>query len=562
MPFNVLGGSGIRGKYVIRSRISSIHLAHCLFILTVLMVPSINAWSEWRGDKHHSASSEGETPENGDLVWSYQTGDQVLSSGVFYEGGMVIGSDDGWLYCLDPDSGKMNWKFRTGGSIQTTALIDSGRAYFGSFDHYLYCIDLPEEDEQPREIWKYDCGVQIISSAHMHDDTLILCDLDGNIHCVNSDGSGKWVTDLSDREIWATPLIDDDRGLAYVGDVGKTMYSVWLENGTVYRTVEHTDDAEIYSSGTLSDGILYYVTGMDRTLYALNVETWTMEWSFSIDHDTYSTPVVKDGKVFFGSFEYLWCVPVEDDDGSITEDEIIWSSPTEDYQGGSSPLIVDGKVYMGSDDHNLYCFDEGTGEEIWRFGTHGYIYSSPVLHNGSIYFGSSDRSVYRIGDRPPGLSVNAKPATGEITSDDHAGLVINVTDDKGVPIPGVDVSLEVSAGYIAFDEEGNTRPVHSTDDHGSLTVYYFPVSVSSRSTVTITIQVEKEGLQPGSTATDIVVEPGEMEDGDVPSIDDNSKERGLHISFLIGLVLVNLLLAMVSVIFFIRNSNERKEALD
>lgn len=473
-----------------------------------------------------------------------------------------MGSDDGWLYCLDPDSGDINWKFKTEGSIQASAIIDGGRAYFGSLDHNFYCIQLPQQDEAPELIWKYDSGAQIISSAHRQGDGLLFCDLDGFIHRIGTDGDPDWVTQLSDMEIWATPLIDESRDLAYVGDVANRMFSVWLSNGSIHQVFVHSLDAEIYSSATLYDGVLYYTTGMEKCLHALDVDSWELVWTFRIDHDTYSTPIVNEQKVYFGSFEYTWCVPAidPDGDGNITSDEVIWSSPTHDYQGGSSPLAADGKLYIGSDDHNLYCFDLDDGSEIWTFETKGYVYSSPVLHNGSIFVGSSDRSIYSIGDRPPGLSTSIDLDTGEITSDDILIVTVNVTDDDGEPVADADVVFTVSAGYIGFDEIGNTRLVHSTDTNGRILVYYFPIIVSSRSTVTIGVEASYENLRPGRTSIELVVEPGQEVSSSTPDIGGDSGERGLHALFIGLLVLLNLVLASIALIFFIRNRNESQEA--
>ena len=65
--------------------------------------------------------------------------------------------------------------------------------------------------------------------------------------------------------------------------------------------------------------------------------------------------------------------------------------------GGSmdtSPLLVDGKLYFGSEDRNFYCLDL-SGKEIWRFATEGKIFSgrSPIW-KGKVYFASTDYHVY------------------------------------------------------------------------------------------------------------------------------------------------------------------------
>jgi hypothetical protein len=50
-----------------------------------------------------------------------------------------------------------------------------------------------------------------------------------------------------------------------------------------------------------------------------------------------------------------------------------------------SPAVVDGVVYVGSDDGRLYALDAATGQEKWSFKTYGEVYSSPAVAGGMVY---------------------------------------------------------------------------------------------------------------------------------------------------------------------------------
>src|SRR6202453_2742894 len=54
----------------------------------------------------------------------------------------------------------------------------------------------------------------------------------------------------------------------------------------------------------------------------------------------------------------------------------------------SSPAIVGGVVYIGSNDGNLYAIDEPSGKLHWKFETGSAIPSSPTVAAGIIYFAS------------------------------------------------------------------------------------------------------------------------------------------------------------------------------
>ena len=49
---------------------------------------------------------------DGRQVWQYTTGGRIDSSPTIYKGTVLVGSADGWLYCLDANDGKLAWRFR------------------------------------------------------------------------------------------------------------------------------------------------------------------------------------------------------------------------------------------------------------------------------------------------------------------------------------------------------------------------------------------------------------------------------------------------------------------
>ena len=62
----------------------------------------------------------------------------------------------------------------------------------------------------------------------------------------------------------------------------------------------------------------------------------------------------------------------------------------------SSPAIVNGVVYVGSNDGNLYAIDRQTGTQKWKFTTESRVNSSPAVANGLVYFGSYDGNFYAV----------------------------------------------------------------------------------------------------------------------------------------------------------------------
>lgn len=78
--------------------------------------------------------------------------------------------------------------------------------------------------------------------------------------------------------------------------------------------------------------------------------------------------------------------------------EIFWSAGTGASLEGinSSPAVVNGTVYVGSDDGKVWAFQSSDGDAKWSFATGGPVRSSPAVAGGVVYVGSSSGDVYAL----------------------------------------------------------------------------------------------------------------------------------------------------------------------
>ena len=76
------------------------------------------------------------------MKWRYETSDWVnASAGIGSNGAIYVGSEDHYLYALNPD-GTLKWKYQTGGGIYSIPAVGSdGTIYIGSGDYYVYAIE-------------------------------------------------------------------------------------------------------------------------------------------------------------------------------------------------------------------------------------------------------------------------------------------------------------------------------------------------------------------------------------------------------------------------------------
>ena len=102
------------------------------------------------------------------------------------------------------------------------------------------------------------------------------------------------------------------------------------------------------------------------------------------------TPVVYEGRVY--------CVIGQDPEhgegvGNLScidaQGNEVWSY-RKINRSMSTLAIGDGKVYAADYSGFVYCLDAKTGEEHWIHDTKGHIWSSPLLADGKVYIGNED----------------------------------------------------------------------------------------------------------------------------------------------------------------------------
>jgi len=112
-------------------------------------------------------------------------------------------------------------------------------------------------------------------------------------------------------------------------------------------------------------------------------------WVFEAEDEIRSSPIVVDGVVYFGGYDNnLWAI-----DAKTGAQK--WKFPT-DGGIGSSPAYAHDTLYIGSEDRRLYAIDATKGETRWTFLTEGRIFTTPCVALNHVYFGSDDGNVYAL----------------------------------------------------------------------------------------------------------------------------------------------------------------------
>lgn len=146
-------------------------------------------------------------------------------------------------------------------------------------------------------------------------------------------------------------------------------------------------------------------------------ERWTAEIG-----SVWGSPIMKDGRVYVGSYDKkLHALDVRTGN---TE----WEYPTAEYID-TTPVVDDGTVYFGGFDRNIHAVDVDTGSREWIRKTGGYIRSSPTVVDDTLYIGGNCRILECVADHPI-----PEQKHGDVYAlDPQTGAVRwHVTPEKGV----------------------------------------------------------------------------------------------------------------------------------
>ena len=118
-----------------------------------------------------------------------------------------------------------------------------------------------------------------------------------------------------------------------------------------------------------------------------------LKWTFKTGYEIKSSPVIGNGRVYIGSNDgYLYCL-------SLADGSLIWKFEAGDDLE-AAPLLSGDTLFFGSLSGDFYALNAGTAQILWQFRADGEIYGSanllslPGTNKKQILFGSYDNFVY------------------------------------------------------------------------------------------------------------------------------------------------------------------------
>ncbi len=130
------------------------------------------------------------------------------------------------------------------------------------------------------------------------------------------------------------------------------------------------------------------ITTSSYSVFSYDVRTGAELWK--IDHEAYSPaprPVFGNGlvHVITGRGKNAVLAVRPDGSGDVSATHVAWKAEGKLVPLEPSPLLLDGLLYLLSNDGTLTCLDAASGTEVWSARIGGSYVSSPVHADGLIY---------------------------------------------------------------------------------------------------------------------------------------------------------------------------------
>jgi len=288
---------------------------------------------------------------NGTVLWKYRVNqvwhnqtinDYSSTTSPAIKDNIVYVGSGSYLSALHAKTGELKWIIHGGwsvydGTIDTTPKVAEGIVYFGSNDPCNATGPRPDPDpmkpipgciwaaeaESGSVLWKYPTHGMVKSDPAVANGIMYIGSNDGSLYALDAKtGSLQWQHTTSDF-ITTGPTVGD--GIVYFGSWDGNFYAADAKSGAIRWTFACLKGGD--TGGAFIDNGIVYVGSSDNHLYALNAKNGALQWSYSAEGECEHPPD-------------CWII--------------------------STPSVVDGILYVGSDTYYMYAFKlSGLGVEAF-----------------------------------------------------------------------------------------------------------------------------------------------------------------------------------------------------
>ncbi len=307
-------------------------------------------------------------------------------------------------------AGRVNdWPFQ---GVASSPAVEGDRLYYVSNRAELICADTKgftdDENDGPVKdekftgkkdgdiVWKFDMIEEV--GAHPHNlansSPVIYGDL---IYVSTSNGQ-------------------DESHVNIPSPKAPSMIAINKKDGKLVWEVNHVNDKILHGQwsspavGKIGDVLQVVVGEGDGWVRGYEALTGKLLWSFDTNpkesvwpktrNEIIATAIIYDNKVYLANGQdpehgegvgHAYCIDGTKR-GDITKTGMVWHFD-KIRRSISTPALADGLLYYPDFSGFLHCIDAKTGQELWQHDMFAAIWGSPLVVDGKVYLGDEDGDV-------------------------------------------------------------------------------------------------------------------------------------------------------------------------
>ncbi len=355
-------------------------------------------WPVGRGNSASTATAHGKLPDKPVVLWEYKTESDKSgfeATPIIYDGKVIVGDFDGTVHAIDLVTGNRIWAVKKKDGFVTAAAANQGSVVIGDFSGMVYSLDAKNGEQQ----WARELEQQVASGGNFFEDNVLLTSDGGTMFALDlKTGEPKWNYETGDQlksspTIWKT--------FSLLAGCDGQLHKIDLVKG---KEVGEGVPLQSPTASTPSMvGQIAIVPTQRGNVLAIDVESQNILWTFS---DSAQASDIRSSPAAQGTFEngQLKGIAVVTTQNrrvlglDLQNGKVLWESVLKKRSDGS-PIICDGRAWVGAANGQLVAIDLETGLETWAYQMSGQILASPAAADGRLIVATEKGSVFCFGQK-------------------------------------------------------------------------------------------------------------------------------------------------------------------
>lgn len=366
-------------------------------------------WTTSRGDAASTGFAPGTLPKEPELLWEFSREKSGYEGSPVIAAGKVFAGDvEGNVVCLELTTGKEVWKTKFNNGFVASPAYRNGRVVLGDFDGRVVCLNAVDG----KVLWEADIRQAMAAGANFVEDMVLITSEGGELFAYRLEtGELLWEFATGDQ-LRSAPTIW--KQYALLGGCDGRLHKIDLKLGKAEGDGLVLDGPSGSTPAILGD--IAVVPTQSGQVLAFDMVKGEKLWSFEDAEraqEIRSSPAIVPPSGTSSRLE-----PASESGDSKTGDTIavvttrnrrvlglgtqngkmVWEAVVR-KKCDASPVICDGRVWVGGLDGNMYAFDAQTGEQRWSYQLTGQLIASPSISEGKLLVATDKGTIACFGSK-------------------------------------------------------------------------------------------------------------------------------------------------------------------